>query len=494
MGNGRGWFMGDSIHTLADVLTGIQLPATRTPLRANGQTATTHITHVTSDSRLVEPGALYVALVGMTVDGHDYVAAAAHAGALVALVATNKADALAQAHGWSIVALGQQPPMSWQGILLIAVPDPLAALHRWATWHRSRFSPAVVVGITGSVGKTSTKEIVGALLADAMPTLKTPRSYNSESTLPLVTLGMTAAHRAAVFEMGMYAAGEIATLCTIAQPNIAIVTTVGPSHLERMGSIEAIADAKAELVESIPQDGVVILNADDPIVAGFASRTQARVLTYGTAASADVRAVDVVSHGLGGSDIRVIAPGIDADLHIAAPGMHQVRNVLAAIAVGIVAHIPWATMRETVLHRLTSIRFVLHAGPHDTQIIDDTYNAAPTSVRAALELLATVDRRRVAVLGDMRELGHIEVQAHHDAGVHVAAVAQVLVAVGARGKWIAEGARRAGMAAVYEAETTADAIPLLKTLVQPSDCILIKGSRAMAMEAIVAALQIDGAK
>jgi UDP-N-acetylmuramoyl-tripeptide--D-alanyl-D-alanine ligase len=344
------------------------------------------------------------------------------------------------------------------------------------------------------VGKTSTKEIVGALLADAMSTLKTPRSYNSESTLPLVALELTALHRAAVFEMGMYYAGEIATLCTIAQPNIAVVTTVGPSHLERMGSIEAIANAKAELVEAIPATGVVILNADDPIVAGFASRTQARVLTYGTAPTADVRAVDVVSHGLGGTDVRIIAPGIDAPIHIAAPGMHQVRNALAAIAVGVVAHIPWESMRDTLLHRLTTLRFVVHAGPHDTQIIDDTYNAAPTSVRAALELLATVDRRRVAVLGDMRELGHIEVQAHHDVGTHVATAAHVLIAVGARGRWIAEGARNAGMAAVYQADTTADAIPLLKTLLLPSDCVLIKGSRAMAMEAIVAALQSDEAK
>jgi len=483
--------MASSAHPLAMALIGLQLAESRLPIAAVGQCDSTSITHVTIDSRLVESGALYVALVGLTVDGHAYVQAAAARGAVAAVVAEAKADALAREHGWSIVRLGQQPPAHWQGILLIAVPDPLEALHRWATWHRARYSPHYVVGITGSVGKTSTKEIVGALLSDAMPTLKTPRSYNSESTLPLVTLGLTASHSAAVFEMGMYYPGDIATLCAIAHPNIAVVTTVGPSHLERMGSIEAIANAKAELVEAIPATGVVILNADDPIVAGFATRTSARVITYGTAESADVRACDIVPHGLGGTDVRIVAPGIDERILIAAPGMHQVRNALAAIAVGIVAHVPWSSMRDTLLHRLTSIRFVIYDGVQQSQIIDDTYNAAPTSVCAALELLATVDRRRVAVLGDMRELGHVEAQAHRDVGIHTAQAADVLLAVGARGTWIAEGARSAGMSAVYEVLTTEEAIPVLIQILAPSDCILVKGSRAMAMESIVAALRVD---
>jgi len=486
--------MADNAHALSNVLYGIQFPESRVTIASVGQCDMTHITQVTIDSRLVASGALYVALVGMTVDGHAYVAAAAAAGAVAALVAEAKADAIANEQGWSVVHLGQHPPASWQGILLIAVPDPLAALHRWATWHRSRYAPQYVVGITGSVGKTSTKEIVGAILDDAMPTLKTPRSYNSESTLPLVTLGLTEAHCAAVFEMGMYYAGDIQTLCAIAQPNIAVITAVGPSHLERMGSIEAIADAKAELVESIPAAGVVILNADDSIVAGFAKRTPARIITYGTSEHADVRAVDIITHGLGGTEVRIVAPGIDDRIHISAPGMHQVRNALAAISVGIVAHVPWASMRDTLLNRFKSLRFVIYDGLEQSQIIDDTYNAAPTSVRAALELLATVDRRRVAVLGDMRELGHIEAQAHRDVGIQAAQTADVLLAVGTRGKWIAEGARSAGMSAVYEVPTTEAAIPVLIHILAPSDCILVKGSRAMAMEAIVAALRVDVAK
>jgi UDP-N-acetylmuramoyl-tripeptide--D-alanyl-D-alanine ligase len=480
--------MAINTHPLADILTGIQDPTAAVFIDPDARSGTTLITHVTIDSRLVEPGALYVALVGMTVDGHDYVAAAAAAGAIAAIVSHTKAPELARAYGWSVVSVGAQPPAQWDGLLLIAVPDPLAALQRWATWHRHRYHPPFVVGITGSVGKTSTKEFIGALLDDAMPTLKNPRSYNSESTLPLVVLGLTPTHRAAVFEMGMYYAGDIATLCAIAHPNIAVITAVGPSHLERMGSIEAIAEAKAELVHAIPTTGVVILNADDPIVAGYATRTTARVLTYGTAQHADVRAIEIEQHGLAGTEFRLIAPGIDDRVHLGAPGMHQVRNLLAAIAVGLVAQVPWHTMRDTIAHRLPTVRFVVLDGIEDTQIIDDSYNAAPTSVRAALELLATVQRRRVAVLGDMRELGHIEEAAHREVGTLAAQCVDVLVTVGERGRFIAAGAREAGFAAVYEVQGTEAAVPVVRSVIAPGDCVLVKGSRAMAMEAIVSAL------
>ena len=480
--------MAINTHPLADILTGIQVPTAAVFIDPDARSGTTIITQVTIDSRLVEPGALYVALVGMTVDGHDYVAAAAAAGAIAAIVSHTKAPELARAYGWSVVSVGAQPPAQWDGLLLIAVPDPLAALQRWATWHRHRYHPPFVVGITGSVGKTSTKEFIGALLDDAMPTLKNPRSYNSESTLPLVVLGLTPTHRAAVFEMGMYYAGDIATLCAIAHPNIAVITAVGPSHLERMGSIEAIAEAKAELVHAIPATGVVILNADDPIVAGYATRTTARVLTYGTAQHADVRAIEIEQRGLAGTEFRLIAPGIDDRVHLGAPGMHQVRNLLAAIAVGLVAQVPWHTMRDTIAHRLPTVRFVVLDGIEDTQIIDDSYNAAPTSVRAALELLATVQRRRVAVLGDMRELGHIEEAAHREVGTLAAQCVDVLVTVGERGRYIAAGAREAGFAAVYEVQGTEAAVPVVRSVIAPGDCVLVKGSRAMAMEAIVSAL------
>ena len=448
------------------------------------------ISDVAIDSRLVVPGGLFVALVGETVDGHDYVVAAAKSGAVVALVAPAKGAALALTNGWSLLVPGQSVPMQWHGPLLIAVPDPLTALQQVAAWHRRRFTPAWVVGITGSVGKTSTKEVVAALVSAHLPTLKSPRSYNSESTLPLVALQMDDTYQAAVFEMGMYAAGEIALLAHIAQPNIGVVTTVGPSHLERMGSIERIAAAKAELIQALPPTGVAILNADDERVAAMASLTPARVVRYGLHADADVRAVDIVPQGL--TQFRVLALGIDDVVHLHAPGLHQVRNLLAGIAVGITIGIPWATMR-TAINNITQLRFVLYSGISNTQIIDDSYNAAPTSMRAALELLGTVQSRRMAVLGDMRELGHIEESAHSEVGQWVPGVADVLIAVGSRGRWIADGARQAGMTAVYTAPDAQSALAVVRAQIQPGDCVLIKGSRAMAMEQIVTDLRVDGA-
>jgi UDP-N-acetylmuramoyl-tripeptide--D-alanyl-D-alanine ligase len=259
-----------------------------------------------------------------------------------------------------------------------------------------------------------------------------------------------------------------------------------------MGSIERIAAAKAELVQALPATGVAILNADDERVAAMASLTLARVVRYGLHADADVRAVDIVPQGLAGTQFRVLAPGIDDVVHLHAPGLHQVRNLLAGIAVGITIGIPWATMR-TAINNITQLRFVLYSGISNTQIIDDSYNAAPTSMRAALELLGTVQSRRVAVLGDMRELGHIEESAHSEVGQWVAGVADVLIAVGSRGRWIAEGARQAGMTAVATAPDAQSALAVVRAHIQPGDCVLIKGSRAMAMEQIVADLRADGA-
>lgn len=474
---------------LADVLRGIQTPPHYRETAFTRHTdAQRLIAAVAIDSRAVVPNGMFVALVGARVDGHDFVRVAADAGALCALVALPKGQQLVAQHGWTLVQPGDQVPATWHGPLLIGVPDPLHALQQLATWHRARVHPTWVVGITGSVGKTSTKEVVGALLQAHLPTLKSPRSYNSESTLPLVALELTAAHQAAVFEMGMYSAGEIALLARIAVPNIGVVTTVGPSHLERMGSIEAITAAKAELVQALPATGVAILNRDDERVYGMRTLTAARVLTYGFHDQADVRATHVQTHGINGTTMRIVAPGIDAEVHLQAPGLHQVRNLLAGIAVGVVVGVPWERMHHAIRHDIQQLRFVVHHGMRHTQIIDDSYNAAPTSMQAALELLGTVTARRVAVLGDMRELGHIEVEAHHEVGRWAAQHADVLVAVGERGAWIAAGARAAGMHAVYEASDSAAAVPVLQAVLQSGDCVLVKGSRAMTMEHIVTAL------
>lgn len=445
------------------------------------------VNHVSIDSRIIEPDTLFVALVGERVDGHAFVADAVARGATMALVSRAHGAALAAQHGWRYLEPGGQF-IAGVGPILIGVDQPLLALQRWAAWHRLQHTPAWVVGITGSVGKTSTKEMVAALLQAGMPTHKSPRSYNSESTLPLVVLGLEAQHQAMVCEMGMYAAGEIALLADIARPNIGVVTAVGPSHLERMGSIEAIARAKAELVAALPTQGVAILNADDPRVAAMAHQTPARVVTYGMTAEAMLRASDIEQLGLAGTRFRVRGLGLDAPVHLASPGLHQVRNLLAAIAVAQIAGVAWQDCAHAISHDIEQVRFVVHQAPHGVQVIDDSYNAAPTSMYAALELLQTVSRRRVAVLGDMRELGHIERDAHADVGRWAAQRSDVLIAVGARGAWIAEAAQQAGMTQVYATATVEHAIAQCRTVVQPDDCVLIKGSRAMGMEAIVAAL------
>ncbi|MFM7677945.1 MAG: UDP-N-acetylmuramoyl-tripeptide--D-alanyl-D-alanine ligase [Roseiflexaceae bacterium] len=477
---------------LSDVFRGVQTGShPHETTFANPTDAQRQIAAVAIDSRLVVRGALFVALAGARVDGHTFVDVAAHAGADYALVDAHKGASLASEHGWTLVSPGGVVPATWYGPLLIAVPNPLHALHQLARWHRARLHPTWVVGITGSVGKTSTKEVVAALLQTHLTTLKSPRSYNSESTLPLVALELTATHQAAVFEMGMYAAGEIALLADIAQPNIGVVTAVGPSHLERMGSIEAIAAAKAELVQALPAAGVAVLNRDDERVYAMRLLTAARVMSYGLHAEADVRASDIRTHGIQGTTFVVTAPGIHAEVLLRAPGLHQVRNLLAGIAVGVVAGVPWAHMAHAIAHDIEQLRFVVRQGMANTQIIDDAYNAAPTSMQAALELLATVPARRVAVLGDMRELGHIEVDAHHAVGRHAAQAADVLVAVGDRGAWIADGARQAGMTTVYTARDTVAAIAVVQSVLQAGDCVLVKGSRAMEMERIVAACCID---
>ncbi|MFN5061153.1 MAG: UDP-N-acetylmuramoyl-tripeptide--D-alanyl-D-alanine ligase [Chloroflexota bacterium] len=477
--------------TLRDLLWGVQLPDQRHEPIIPTEWQTRTLRDVAIDSRLTQPEGVFVALVGAKVDGHDYVTAAAANGAVVALVDQARAADLAQTHGWTAVFAPYHIPHTWQGMLLVAVDHPLNALQRWAAWHRQQYDLPWVIGITGSVGKTSTKEMIAAVVSRHLPTHKTPRSYNSESTLPLVTLGIDATHQAAVFEMGMYATGEIALLARIARPNIAVVTTVGPSHLERMGSIEAIAAAKSELVQALAADGVAILNADDPRVDVMASLTPARVVRYGFAAHADVRALDIEQLGLAGTRFRVESHTYRGTLHLASPGLHQVRNLLAAIAVAEVIGIPFEIVKAAIAHDIAQVRFVIYQGIQHTQIIDDTYNAAPTSMQAALELLATVSSRRVAVLGDMRELGHIEEDAHRVLGELALRCADVLVAVGSRGAWIGAEAQRLGMRHVYFAPDTASAIPVVHGIIQPGDCVLVKGSRAMQMEDLVATIRAD---
>ncbi len=435
------------------------------------------------DSRLVRPSALFVALAGERTDGHRFLADAAAAGAAAAIVG-RVPDA----------AAGEPAIDSLGDLTVVLVADPLRALHAVAAGWRRRFDP-LVVGITGSIAKTSTKEAVAGVLQQAFETLRTEGNQNNEVGLPLTVLRLGPEHGAAVLEMGMYVGGEIRELAAIGRPSIGIVTAVQPVHMSRIGSLAAIEDAKAELVEALPRaadGGVAILNADDARVARMASRTAARVVSYGFTPGADVRADEVESRGFDGMRFRLDTPAGDRLVEIPALGRLAVHNALAATAAGLAAGmpldavLPGLAVPSRAEHRSTVIR----AG--GAVIVDDSYNAAPGSVRAALELLAGIPaRRRVAVLGEMRELGEAHDAGHLEVGDAAGRALDVLVVVdgtpGGRAAGIVAGALAAGMAAdrVIPVADAAAAVDAALGVIAAGDAVLVKASRGIELERVV---------
>ncbi|MBK9713699.1 MAG: UDP-N-acetylmuramoyl-tripeptide--D-alanyl-D-alanine ligase [Kouleothrix sp.] len=477
---------------LDEVLTGVQVAEDRrTPIipPALGQVA---YGEAVIDSRLATPDSLFVALSGERVDGHTFLADAVARGARAALVRRDRAAELTIDQPFAVVEPGgagleRATPAS---VLLIAVDEPLAALHRLAAYHRGLFAPKVI-GITGSVGKTSTKEVAAAVLRRRYSTLKNPRSYNNESTLPLTLLQLAAHHDVAVLEMGAYVPGDIALLAQLARPQIGIVTNVGPSHLGRMGSIETVARTKSELVRALPPDGYAILNADDERVRAMAELTPARPFFYGLDPAANLWADEIEGRGLEGIAFRAHYDGEAVHLRLPLLGRHSVHTALAATAAGLLLGLGWDAIVDGLRDESAQLRLLAVPGTRGATLIDDTYNASPTSSLAALNLLADLDGRRIVVLGDMLELGEIEEQAHRMVGRRAAEVADILISVGPRARWIADEARASGLRAdqVTMLATNAEAIELLREQLRSGDYVLIKGSRGAAMEAIVAALQ-----
>jgi UDP-N-acetylmuramoyl-tripeptide--D-alanyl-D-alanine ligase len=372
------------------------------------------------------------------------------------------------------------------GPAIIAVPDTLRGFHAVAAAWRTRFSP-LVVGVTGSIAKTSTKEAIASILAARFTTLKSEGNANNEIGLPLTVLRMGPEHEAAVLEMGMYVGGEIAQLAAIARPRIGVVTAVREVHLSRIGSIEAIEHAKGELLEALPEEGVAVLNADDFRVARMRSRTLARTLTYGFAAQADVRAVDIVAAGLDGMTFTLVTPAGQVAASTTALGRHGVHNGLAAAAVGLAAGLD--------LDAIAAALILGWQAPHRDQIVrmpgltilDDSYNASPTSMIAALELLATLPGRHLAVLGEMRELGESHDRGHREVGEAAARLADVVVVVGEEAAGIVAGASSLGEAVVGVPDREA-ALAALRERLKPGDTVLVKASRGVALEWIVESL------
>ncbi len=448
------------------------------------------ISQVVIDSRQSTPDSLFVALPGEHVDGHEHVADAFNRGAIAALV-HRIPDIKCSALDTEKQRSQGEAPDSLTLPICLKVADSLKGLQQLATYWRAKFNPRVV-GITGSVGKSTTKELTWAVLRQRFKTLKSPGNLNNEIGLPWTLLRLDESHQRVVLEMGMYDLGEISELCAISSPQVGVVTNVGPTHLERLGTIKRIAQAKAELVQALPADGVAILNHDDPFVRPMAQETQARVLTYGLTPEAHLWASDIASEGLEG--IRFVLHFEDEAIHSKVPllGRHSVHTALRAAAVGLVEEMTWHEIMTGLQNSAVQLRLVSVRGINSATLLDDTYNASPVSTIAALNLLGDLGGRKIAVLGDMAELGDFEEEGHRKVGCRTADAVNLLVAVGPRARLIAEEARACGLPAnaVVEVETNSQAIDHLRQLVRPGDIVLVKGSRSMAMEEIVAALQI----
>ncbi|HUP82992.1 MAG TPA: UDP-N-acetylmuramoyl-tripeptide--D-alanyl-D-alanine ligase [Candidatus Limnocylindria bacterium] len=428
------------------------------------------------DSRKVEIGNAFFALPGERTDGHAFLLDAAQRGATALVVSRRPESAVLRG-----LADAGAPTV-------VVVADVLAALHATAAAWRVRFEP-VVVGVTGSIAKTSTKEQVALVLAQRWTVLRNEANENNEIGLPLTLLRLAPTDDVAVLEMGMYTPGDIAILAELAQPRVGVVTAVRPTHLARAGSIDAIERGKRELVDSLPVGGTAVLNADDERVTRMADgrKGQLRVVRYGFSDAADVSAGNIESLSEEGMrfDLR-LAHGT-APARIPALGRHSVHNALAAAAVGhalgldatqIVAGL---AQPFSVPHRTTLVR----AG--DWRILDDTYNAAPDSMAAALDLLASLPGRRVAVLGEMLELGDLSDEAHAKVGANAARAAQLLVAVGPFAALYAKGARAAGMdgAAIVETPDREAALAQLERRLRPGDIVLVKASRGAELDLLV---------
>jgi UDP-N-acetylmuramoyl-tripeptide--D-alanyl-D-alanine ligase len=442
------------------------------------------------DSRAMQRGELFVALRGERTDGHRFIAAAVRAGAAAVLCARPDQDALAR------------------GVPQVVVPDPLDVLQRLAREHLRRQPATTVIAITGSNGKTSVKDATASLLHHLAPTLKTAGNLNTETGLPLTLLRLSPEHRFAVLEMGAQWVGEITGLCRIAPPDIAVVTVVGPEHLEFFGSLANVAEGESEAVAALSADGIAILNDDDKAVRAMAKRTRARVLTYGHRPAADVRALRASGDPLRGLRFTLAYAGQQIRVRLNIPGAHAVTTALAAAAValsrGMTLQAVAAGLGEI---RPAKRRGEIKPGLNGATLVDDSYNANRQSAEAAVALLqgarVPAGGRRWFVFGDMLELGTFARAEHAAVGSAAAAGAvDELVLVGTDVRATAEAAIQAGMpasqihffpASLTDAAelTTArrQAAAAVRASLRAGDLVLVKGSLGVGMDAIVAALQ-----
>jgi UDP-N-acetylmuramoyl-tripeptide--D-alanyl-D-alanine ligase len=455
--------------------------------------ATTVITEAVIDSRQVIPGSLFVAVPGEKVDGHNFIEEAFRRGASFALIQRDVNGSFPTLNLRAVSSMEALPRESLVPPLCLRVENTVAALQQIARYWRRRLNLRVV-GITGSVGKSTTKELVAEVLSTRYRTLKSPGNLNNEIGLPLTMLRLGSGYQYAVLEMGFYVPGEISFLCDIALPQIGVVTNVGTVHAERAGSQEAIARGKAELVQSLPQapEGVAILNFDDPWVRQMEEKTRARIFFYGLSREANLWADDVTGLGLEGIRFRLHYLGETLHVRIPLIGRHSVHTALRAAAVGLVEGLNWQEILEGLNQGHTQLRLAAVRSQTGALLLDDTYNASPESMLAALTLLDELGGRKVAVLGDMLELGPYERGGHEMVGLRAAQVANILLTLGERAHMIAEAARRAGMkkSTIVEFDEFEPLLEWLKANLTKDDVVLVKGSHGLRMDRITSLLEV----
>jgi UDP-N-acetylmuramoyl-tripeptide--D-alanyl-D-alanine ligase len=440
------------------------------------------VTGVTTDSRAIEAGNLFIALVGERFDGHQYIPQAISDGVAAVLGSS-------QIIG---VELAAEVPV-------LTVPDTLIALGDLARFHRRRFA-VPVVGITGSYGKTTTRALTAAALGAGFNIHTSKGNFNNEIGLPLTLLQLEAGHEAAVVEMGMRGLGQIEYLARIAEPTVGIVTNVGPQHIELLGSVENIAQAKGELIQHLPEDGLAILPADSPSLEYLKSRAKCRVVTFGVNEGADYRVTQVQTQPAGLIAFQINMPAGEAvPIRLPLPGAHNAVNAAAALAAAVELGVP-ATNAARALEavEVPGARMRVVNLEDGTVIIDDCYNAGPDSMRAALQTLLDYpgSGRRVAILGAMRELGpHSETQ-HAAIGRFAGQFVEQLVGVDGDTRPLLNAAVAAAREvenelAVSYCDAATEAAARVGEWVRPGDVVLVKGSRSIGLEVVVEALKTE---
>lgn len=427
------------------------------------------------DSRTIKPGELFFAVKGERLDGHDFVQQALERGAISAIVSQESLPAV-QERIASVPRTGSAPTH------LIAVPDTLAALQRLATAERCLWGKTLV-GVTGSAGKTTTKEAIAHVLSSRFRVHKSEGNLNNHFGLPLMLLKLEPEHDMAVVEMGMSHAGEIAALAKIAHPEIGVVTNVAPVHLEFFDSIAGIARAKYELIESLPTTGTAVLNSDDEFVSQFGRDFRGKVVTYGTGPTASVRAENIQNRGQQGSTFEVVLGGERIGVPLPLLGQHNVYNALAAIAVGVEAGMTLAQAAAALANISAADKRGQVVQVGNITIINDCYNSNPTALRAMVDALATMPaKRRIVIAGEMLELGADGEELHRECGRYIASK-KIDFLLGVRGdaKFIAQAAKQAGVAA-YFVDTPEEAGDWLAHQTRDGDVVLMKASRGVKLE------------